>query len=187
MTSEGPEDIRYDNTISGLERLMRDLRVAIVADDENQSALLLASLRLPEADTWMKQVFGDELGAQLSDEYKPQQEEIGLLAEVLAEQFEQGLTEVEGYRFRTPDVLSATGYQSAALKKMTTQVALYSARLYSPDRSRTFHLWSFVHEENSFRYVGKLRSVAAKRASGGRDLNEYRLSDALRLSAQDNE
>lgn len=184
QSAKSPDDIRYDNTASGLEKLMRDLQVAIVAEDEKQSTLLIASLRLTPAETWMKHAFGDELGAVLSDEYKPQREEIGLLAEVLAEQYEQGLTQVQGNRFHTPNVPAATGYQNAALEKMTSPVALYSARLYSADRSRTFHLWSFIHEGGSFRYVGKLRKVTAARASGGRDLNEYRLSDAARLSTQ---
>jgi hypothetical protein len=55
----------------------------------------------------------------------------------------------------------------------------------SEDGKRKFHLWSFVHHEGSFRYVGKLRGVAKERTLGDRDLNEYRLADAERLAAQD--
>ncbi len=183
---KSPEEIRYDGTISGLERLMRDLRVALTSNDESTSAVLIASLRLPEYEAWMLRVFGNELGRALSDEYRPQSEEIGLLAEVLTEQYGKGLVDAEAYRFVTSEVLTSTGYQSAALKQMTETVPLYSVRLYSEDRKRSFHLWSFVHEAGSFRYVGKLRAVAPKRASGGRDLNEYRLEDAERLAAQEN-
>jgi len=165
---------------------MRDLRVAISGKDEERVGVLIASLRLPDHEAWMKQVFGNELGRVLSEEYRPQSEEIGLLADVLAEQYEMGMVEVEGSRFLTADVPTSTGYQSAAIKQMNTTVPLYSARLYNEQRDRTFHLWSFVHEGGSFRYIGKLKSVTSQRASGGRDLNEYRLLDARRLDAQAN-
>lgn len=182
-----PGDIRYDNDRSGLERLMRDLRTAINADDEPEIAVLLASLRMQNDDAWLKATFGEKLGAKLSADYKPHKEEIGVLAQHLAEQFKKGLTEIQVDRFQTPGVQTSTGYQSAALKQMDAEAVapLYSVRFVSEDDKRSFHLWSFVHREGSFRYIGKLRGVAKKNALDGRDLNEYRLSDAERLVVQE--
>ena len=65
---------------------------------------------------------------------------------------------------------------------MKTKKTLYSVRLVDTDRKRSFHLWSFVHFEGSFRYVGKLSAVAKRWPSGDLDLNEFRMEDAERLS-----
>lgn len=181
-----PEEIENEDSIAGLQILMRDLRKAIRDDDQPEIAVLLASLRLENDEAWFKTTFGDKLGSKLSTEYKPYKEEIGVLAAHLDVQFKEGLTEIEVDRFQTPDVTAATGYQSEALKKMTTPVALFSVRLVSEDGKGMFHLWSFVHHEGSFRYIGKLRGVAEKRPLGVHDdLNEYRLADAERLVAKD--
>lgn len=179
-----PKDVKYEATISGLGRFMRDLRVAIQSEDEPATGLMMASLRLQDPDAWMSRTFGNELGKTLSAEYKPQSEEIGVLAQVLREQFDKGLTEVDIGRYQTNENPSATGYQSAALSKMVAAAPLYSVRLYSEDHKQVFHVWSFIHDGESFRFVGKLRAVAEKKALGGRDLNEYRVSDAERLAAQ---
>jgi len=179
-----PEDVAYAPTIAGLERLMGDLRGAVTSNDEPATGLLLASLRLTDSAAWMAQTFGEKLGPILDAEYQPQRDDIGQLAQVLKDHFDQGITEIHGYRYQTAGVLSATGYQSAALSKMTTPSALYSVRLASRDGKKSFHIWSFVHDKGSFRFVGKLKAVTTKKALGGRDLNEYRLSDAKRLAAQ---
>jgi hypothetical protein len=180
-----PEEIEYEGTRLGLEILMRDLRTAIPADDQPEITVLLASLRLQDDEAWFKKTFGAKLGAKLSADYKPHKEEIGVLAEHLKEQFKEGLTKIQVDRFQTANVATSTGYQSEALKKMVEKVALFSVRLVSEDGKRMFHLWSFVHHEDSFRYIGKLQGVAEKRKLGDRDLNEYRLADAERLVAQD--
>lgn len=179
-----PEEIEYEDSRLGLELLMRDLRIAIPVDDQPEIAVLLASLRLENDEAWFKATFGDKLGSKLSSEYKPHKEEIGVLAGHLATQFEEGLIKIQVDRFQNP-VTTATGYQSEALKKMTQPVALFSVRLLSEDDKRMFHLWSFVYHQGSFRYIGKLRGVAEKRIVDGRDLNEYRLTDAERLVAKD--
>lgn len=179
------DEIQYSGTIAGLKRLMRDLRTAVTANDEAEMTVLVGSLRISDSEQWMANVFGDELGAQLSAEYTPQREEIGLLVALLKEQFGKGLTTIQVERFQTANVQTATGYQSTALSKMQSTVALYSVRLSSDTSVDSFHLWSFVHQGGSFRYVGKLRAVAPKRIGGGRDLNEYRLRDVDRIGAQE--
>lgn len=178
-----PQDLKYEATISGLRRFMRDLRVAIVSNDEPATGLMIASLRLQEYESWMTKTFGDELGKALSEQYKPQSEEIGLLVEVLREQFDKGLVEIDVGRYQTKENPSATGYQSAAIGKMVSPAPLYSVRLLTKDGKEAFHVWSFVYDKGSFRFVGKLQAVTTKRALGGRDLNEYRISDAERLAA----
>ncbi len=179
-----PKDIEFAPTTAGLTELMDALRTAIQSQDEPTIGLLVASLRLEEHEAWMTKTFGADLGKALSEQYKPQYEEIGSLVDVLREQYGNGLLEVDAERFQTKDNSSATGYQSAALGKMVSKVPLYSVRLVTSDRKKTFHIWSFVHEDGSFRFVGKLAKVATKRPMGGRDLNEYRISAAEAMSSK---
>ncbi|MCP4449359.1 MAG: hypothetical protein GY811_29105 [Myxococcales bacterium] len=179
-----PQDLKYEATISGFTRFMRDLRVAIMSNDTPATGLMVASLRLEDYASWMTQTFGESLGKKLSEQYKPQSEEIGQIVEVLREQFDKGLTEIEIGRYQSSDNPSVTGYQSAALSKMVAAVPLYSVRLMSKNRKQMFHISSFVHDKKSFRFIGKLRAVAKKKPLGGRDLNEYRLSDAARLTTR---
>ena len=179
------QEIRYENSNDGLRRLMRDIKTGILAEDEEEIAVLLASLRLEDDESFMKLTFGDKLGATLSAEYKPHREEIGVLAKHLKRKFEDGLSTIETFSFESPDMQTATGYQSAALAEMETKVPLYSVRFLDSDRKQSFHLWSFVHFEGSFRYIGKLTKVATEKRSGGRDLNELRIEDAERLITQE--
>lgn len=174
---------RYEDTRSGLERLMRNLRVAIQSEDEKQTVVLLKSLRLSDADTWMKTTFGDELGKTLSEKYVLESDEIGIVASVLKEQFALGRTEITTERFESAEAELATGYQSEAIKKMQTPVGLYSVRFRSKDGTKSFHFWSFVHDKKSFRYVGKLRAAGTKKLVKGRDLSEFRIRDVERISS----
>jgi hypothetical protein len=173
--------IRYDETNAGLQSLMTDLLRAIAANDEPEIVQLVDSLRLPNYREWMRTTFGDSLGSALSDEYRPQVEEIGSLVDLLRLRQQQGQTSISVERFLSATAPQATGYQSEALKRMKRRTALYSVRMSSPDGSRVFHLWSFVHAEGSFRYVGKMRAVTEKKDVNGRDLNEYRIADAEKL------
>ena len=82
----------------------------------------------------MSTTFGEELGKALSEQYKPQSEEIGLLVEVLREQFDKGLIVIDVGRYQTKDNPSSTGYQSAAIGKMVSPAPLYSVRLVDKER-----------------------------------------------------
>lgn len=179
------DEINYAESIDGLERLMKDLKTAILADDEAEIALLLASLRLEDDKSFLQKTFGKPLGATLSADYKPLREEIGELAKHLKRKFEDGLRNIESFSFAGKEMQTATGYQNAALEKMLVKRTLYSVRLLNSDKTQSFHLWSFVHFEGSFRYVGKLSAVASKRTNNGRDLNELRKEDADRLIARE--
>ncbi len=164
---------------------MRNLRVAIESDDQPEIVAILTSLQLSEPELWMTNVFGEPLGKELAKGYQPQREDIGKLAQLLKTQFADELTEISIERFQTAETSTATGYQSEALKKMKTPVGLYSVRFRSKDGKRNYHLWSFVHDKESFRYIGKLREAGAEQIVGERDLSEYRIEDVKRISANE--
>ncbi len=179
-----PKLVHFEDTNSGLTRLMRTLRVAIESDDEAKTVSLLGSLRLSDAKLWMKTTFGETLGKTLAVTYAEQSGEIGVLAALLKEQFKLGRTEILVDRFESSDDLKATGYQRAALNKMQTRTALYSVRFRSTDGTQSFHIWSFVHNNESFRYVGKLRGTGKENMVKERDLSEYRIRDVDRIRSQ---
>ncbi len=179
-----PKLVHFEDTNSGLKRLMRTLRVAIVSDDEAKTVSLLGSLRLSDADRWMTTTFGETLGKTLAATYSKQSDEIGVLAALLKEQFKLGRTEILVDRFESSDDLKATGYQRAALNKMQTPTGLYSVRFRSTDGTESFHIWSFVHTNKSFRYVGKLRGTGKENMVKERDLSEYRIRDVERIRSQ---
>jgi hypothetical protein len=129
-------------------------------------------------------VFGPELGPTLLAEQEPQRTGIGWLARHIKGRIESGLVSIRAERFDAPDEPEAVGYQSAALRRMARRVPLYSVRFATPDGKKTWHVWSFVHHQGTFRYVGKMRRVAdGSPPAHGRDPLEFRLSDAARAKA----
>jgi hypothetical protein len=179
-----PVEPSYPDSAAGLESLMGALVQALNAGDTVESNRLAQSLQLPDAEAWFGEVFGDELGPPLLAEHEPQRGGIGWLASHIKGRIETGLVAIRAERFESPDEEAAVGYQSAALARMKKRVPLYSVRFATPDGKKTWHVWSFVHHQGTFRYVGKMRKVVGRLPpKEGRDLLEYRLSDAARVKA----
>lgn len=189
-TSAAPPDVvlappSYPGTVQGLQDLMAHLVTAIQADDPKEKVRLLDSLRLPDHRAWFRETFDARLGDRLADEYQPIHDGIGQLVQSLQPIVSGGQTVPEAEQFSAPDQPGATGYQAAALKRMAKRTPLYSVRLKTPDGARVYHLWSFVHQGGTFRFVGKLRAVEDRPPPrvGGRDVLEYRTADRSRLPA----
>ncbi|HLU66551.1 MAG TPA: hypothetical protein VKZ63_09765 [Kofleriaceae bacterium] len=181
-----PAPPSYPDTLQGLEGLMTALVVAIQNDDAGEEARLLASMRLPDPQAWFEAHFDRKLAGRLRDEYRPLHDGIGRMVTVLKPPVTAGQTVVRAEKFEAPDQLGATGYQRAALIAMKKKVPLYSVRLSTPDRKKVFHLWSFVHHEGTFRFVGKMKKVdSGAPPTSGRDPLEYRQSDRERVTAAD--
>jgi hypothetical protein len=177
----------YPDTVQGLQSLMGHLVTAIQADDPKEEVRLLDSLRLSDPRAWFRATFDAKLADKLADEYQPIHDGIGQLLDTLQTMVSNGQTVPEAEQFAEPDQTGATGYQSAALSRMVKRTPLYSVRLKTPDGSRVYHLWSFVHDGGSFRFVGKMRKVEDRppQRVGGRDVLDYRKGDRARLPADD--
>ena len=168
-----PKEVRYENSVVGLEKLATRL-LAAVTDDSKQPVLdsLLYSLRLPDYEKWFEAQFGDELAAPLSKEYKPFHDDIGLMQNVLFDLAKNKQTIVIASSYGEPKP-SAEGLQAKALPLTNAKkpFRLYSIRFANTSNKRAFHLWYFVHENGSFRYVGKLAQateIRGKPTSKGR-------------------
>ena len=180
-----PAPPSYPETVLGLESLIKALVLAIQSDDAREKARLLASLRLPDPEAWFTTHFDRRTSRRLLDEYRPIHDGIGYLGNALKGPVAAGQTTVRAEEFAAPDQEGATGYQRAALEAMVKPARLYSVRLATADGKKVFHLWSFVHHEGTFRFVGKLRGASdkgGKKTAGGRDPLEYRESDRERVA-----
>ncbi len=173
----------YPDSVQGLESLIRSLVTAIQNDDTAEEARLLESMRVADPKAWFNEVFEPRIAERLIAEYEPLAGGIGHLVNALKGPIDAGQTDVKADRFDAPDMQGATGYQQAALARMKKKVPLYSVRLSTKDGKRTFHVWSFVHQDGTFRLVGKMRAVEEKPPAlvGGRDPLEYREIDRQRV------
>jgi hypothetical protein len=178
-----PAEPIYPDSVQGLENLMAALVKAIKEDNATEKARILLSLQLPDPRAWFEGVFGAEFAPRLLNEHERTRSGIGWLGKHIEARIGSGLVAIQAERFDAPEQTASAGYQSAALARMKQRVPLYSVRFASADGNRSWHLWSFVHHQGTFRYVGKLRKASdTEPPAKGRDPLEVRMSDAPRTN-----
>lgn len=176
-------DPEYPANAAGLKALLTELLEARKAGDADKSYVLTESLRLRDYETWFTERFGAKRGPELAADYKKQFDDIQLLADTVQSLRDNGRTEINVEHFEGPEDSRATGYQVRALRAMQPPVPLYSVRLVDDKGKNSFHIWSFVHDGKSFRYVGKMKPIARPEMTKKGDLLEYREADAKKLRA----
>jgi hypothetical protein len=169
----------YQETTSGLGKFIADMMAAVKAGDLDRADALAGNLQFESPQDWFREIFGDELGAELYREYVPVRGRLVELTTLLDALQKKGLTRVEVERFTRTDDDASVGYQSEALKRMVKPTPLYSVRLSNPEGTEVFHLWSFVYQRGRFRWLGKAKKVAPEPPTGDEDLREYRLRHAV--------
>lgn len=178
--------VAYPESKKALEQLIGDLVAAVEAGDRGQATRLVESFELMDYQGWFAEHFGDELGARLAASYEPAVGRFDQLLGILEELVEKGHDEIGIERFTTVRDKDAVLLQNLALGAQKKRGALYSVRLVNPkadadEPSRVFHLWSFIHHDGSFRWVGKLKEVAPEDEDAvdddGRDRRELRMRE----------
>ena len=172
----------YEANGAGLKQLLTDVLEARGAKQDDRTYVLTESLRLRDYESWFKERFGPKRGPELAADYKIQFDDIEQLAVTLEKLRGNGRTQISVEKFEGPEDSAATGYQVAALRAMKPPVPLYSVRLKNADGKKSFHIWSFVHDGKSFRYVGKMKPIARPKLTDKGDLLEYRVADAKLLA-----
>lgn len=169
--------IVYPATPAGLEGLFTALINAVRSEDQDGIAALTASLELPDHERWFAATFGGELGRRASAEYAPVAGQFMQLARVVEGLIASEQTQISVERFERADDPAATGYQNLALTAMKRATPLYSVRMTTGDQNDAFHIWSFVHQDGTFRWIGKLKALHDGPAADP-DLLELRASAA---------
>lgn len=174
--------VAFSDTTAGLEQLIRELGTADTPAP--RASDLLASLELPTADAWFQTHFGPDAAAVLVKEYREVVPHLPELGEFIREMFAAERTRLLVERFDGPDDTAAVGYQKITLAVAKAPLALYSVRLRGQRDDDVFHLWSFVHDGTTFRWIGKLSVLATGDQTaveaGGVDAMEFRVRDAAR-------
>ena len=168
-------------TAEALVEQIQALASAVESKDTQAIDTEIARVVLPKARVWFEQRFGGKRGPELFTDYEPLATRGRQLADEIAGLRAAGYSEISAEKYERIDDLKAVGYQTAALKAMLLSTPLYSVRLARKSPDPGFHVWSFVYDSGSFRFVGKLTSIAKRQPFGDLDLNEFRPLDARRL------
>jgi hypothetical protein len=146
---------QYPDSADGLKQLAQDLTAAA----PDQATAMSEDLALPDAAGWFDKTFGAELGARLAAAYGKEAASLRELPKFFTTQQSQGKTEMSAIRIDNPYAGAANGVQGEAQRQMKTLVPLFTLELKKPGEERGTTLWSFVHFDGKFRYVGKLKGV----------------------------
>jgi hypothetical protein len=149
----------YPASEEGLRELVDDILAAAGRGDRAAAFELADSLRIDDPYAYFGRVFGAELGDKLASDYAEVGERTRELVPLLRE-----LTATEGAEIRVESFsrpsARTVGYQARALERMVESTPLYSVRISRGGAGGGFHLWSFVHDGQSFRWAGKMQRVA---------------------------
>ncbi|HUT34691.1 MAG TPA: hypothetical protein VNE39_14475 [Planctomycetota bacterium] len=147
-------------TPEGLKGQMSAALAAAKAGDNEKLGQLVNGFILPEPEAWFKDVFGDETGARLAEEYV----EVAKRFPPDATKFFGQMASKEGLeivvaKLDKADDKEARGLQRSALGAMKKPVPLYDVRFVGKDVRQS--VWSFVYHKAAFRFVGKMKRVEA--------------------------
>ena len=175
------------DTMEAFHARMEQLLAACRGGDAAKAEADARDLLLPDPRAWFAHAFGAEhpgLDA-LVREYEAKSAQLPSLPEAIRARAAAGQTEVLTERFVDPDDALATGFQAVVLRKVTKPIGLYSLRLLKPDAETGWHLWSFVHADGRFRFVGQMLALAPEAADPTlRQLGSLRVKDAEAILAQ---
>jgi hypothetical protein len=146
-----------DDTAS-LQKLMEDTLAAFKAGEQDKAAALVKPMMLPNAATWFKKVFGDEVGAKLAADYDKMLPNFPAeLGSVFKGRVRDGVTFVSVNKIESATDRNATGYQQQAVAAMKAKVPLYTVHFGAKPGGSDYTLWSFVYVDGQFRLAGKMR------------------------------
>lgn len=183
-----PGPVEYDDTEAGLTKLFDDLIVSLRSKDgDKDAARLVQSLILPHHDKWLETHFkGRRTLKRLKKDLGKVNGDIGSLGLALRGAAETGKTTISVKKFakETPD--GAVGFQLEALEKALEPIELYSVRL-ADSANKVLHVYSFVHADGTFRFVGKLWGLVPPKkrtkSPSKREILDFTPQDQARILA----
>lgn len=133
---------------------LKQLIHSIVSDPTKAQTLVL-----PEPKKWFGETFGAEKASDLSNEYNGVLKKAGGadgLAQFIGKQVGLGKTDITVFLV---DKRTRKGGQRLAQESALRPLPLYSVRFKRPGATHGMTLWSFVHDGEAFRFVGKMRGL----------------------------
>ena len=111
--------------------------------------------------SWFDKHFDATTAQALKAEYRDASAmyDYGSLGSTVSKQRGKGLTKVVVAMHKDAIDPTATGWQNAALQRMTKKVPLYSLRMMRPEKKVGFSLVSFVYVDGRFAFAGKLSAL----------------------------
>jgi len=116
-----------------------------------------ANVTLPQG--WFDQHFDGDTARALKAEYQKGIANVNRLPMIVAKQKAQGKTNLVVSMHADAIDSSATGWQNAALQRMTKSTPLYSLRMLAPGKTSGFSLLSFVYADGRFAFAGKFSAL----------------------------
>lgn len=148
------------NTRGGLRAHIQQIMVMEEQGKHGAAVALAKDLELPDPDSFFAGYFEPGMAKRLAEEYKKQPLKLYALPTALrVQQKEHRRTQVLTNKHASIDDQSSTLLQHLALSKAKRPLILYSFKLIEPKANDGFVLWSFVHDGQTFRYVGKMRTI----------------------------
>ncbi|MFZ0819880.1 MAG: energy transducer TonB [Candidatus Acidiferrales bacterium] len=145
----------FDNSASGLKRLMQDVMKTAAGGDQSKLQDLTSSLVLPNADAWFTRVFGPDLGSRFALDYD---QRVSSLPRSIAMSFTQAagnkFTSVEVQRFTKTCDSAADDDEYPLLFSRKEQEPLSRVRFENGGMYQAIRYFAFA--DGYFRYVGQL-------------------------------
>jgi TonB family protein len=141
-----------------LKQLVNILMKAAKENDQKTLAAYAESLKLPDAQAWLKAVFGDELGQDVAEAYAGMSTNLqAALSESLSTLLKPDVPEIQVLRFKEP-CEPATSQELHAILLLRRKPVPFYLPLFTNRKqpaSRTLGFFAFV--DGAFRFLGVIR------------------------------
>ncbi len=154
-----PPERAYPADRDGLRALVHDILSAQQAGDSAQAHRLANSLTLRDPDAWFGAHFSPDMARRLVADFHKSQRPLYAMADAIAQEHNLGKRDLIIGQHSRPGDLDSNLLQHLALQAMTDLTPLYTVRLVTPGDAVGFALWSFIHDGQGFRYVGRMAAV----------------------------
>jgi hypothetical protein len=142
------------DSLEGLKAQFDAIVAARQANDAKKSAELLARIVIPEHETVLRRIFGDEAGAGIASDYAEARERIPEdIGKVVDKCIASGRTSVYVQKIENPTDLAATERDAAILGLMKKRVPLYLVGFSETEKKRGMGVSPFIHEAGAFRLL----------------------------------
>jgi hypothetical protein len=146
----------YPDKPAGLKKLIQDLLKAEKDGDQPKLKEYLEGLRIPDADEWFGQVFGDRFGPLMAKTYKAESPIIGKsLGKTLTNALRDKMTQIDVLRFDKACDSEADDTVYPLLLARKQPLPMYQVML--ANGSYRTNLFAFTYVEGGFRYIPQPR------------------------------